>query len=142
VLHGKVTRLALVDEIPVGSLRLLREVALVEQQVEHRVHTGQPRRELLQRRVHVRPRSTQSVSRATQALVTFASDVKSADRGYDYYRPGYQYGYEAANRYRGRDWNDVESDLRSGWDRFENRSQSTWEHIKDAVRDAWNRVTH
>jgi hypothetical protein len=66
----------------------------------------------------------------------------SADRGYDYYRPGYQYGYESASRYRGRDWNDIETDLRSGWDRFENRSQSTWENIKDAVRDAWNRVAH
>jgi hypothetical protein len=66
----------------------------------------------------------------------------TADRGYDYYRPGYQYGYESANRYRGREWNDVESDLRSGWDRFEHRGQSTWEHVKDAVRDAWNRVTH
>ena len=66
----------------------------------------------------------------------------SADRSYDYYRPGYQYGYESANRYRGREWNDVESDLRSGWDRVENRGQSTWEHMKDAVRDAWNRVRH
>ena len=66
----------------------------------------------------------------------------SADRGYDFYRPGYQYGFESANRYRGRDWNDVESDLRSGWERFENRSESTWEHVKDAVRDAWNRVVH
>jgi hypothetical protein len=66
----------------------------------------------------------------------------SADRGYDYYRPGYQYGYESANRYRGREWNDVENDLRSGWDRVENRGQSTWENIKDAVRDAWNRVRH
>ena len=65
----------------------------------------------------------------------------TADRGFDYYRPGYQYGYEAANRYRGRDWNDVESDLRSGWDRFESKGQGTWEHMKDAVRDAWNRVT-
>ena len=65
----------------------------------------------------------------------------TADRGFDYYRPGYQYGYESANRYRGRNWNDVESDLRTGWDRFEHRGESTWEHMKDAVRDAWNRVT-
>ena len=65
----------------------------------------------------------------------------TADRGFDYYRPGYQYGYESANRYRGRDWNDVESDLRSGWDRYEHKGQGTWEHMKDAVRDAWNRVT-
>jgi hypothetical protein len=66
----------------------------------------------------------------------------SADQGFDYYRPGYQYGYESATRYRGRDWNDVEGDLRSGWERFENRGQRTWENVKDAVRDAWNRVTN
>ena len=65
-----------------------------------------------------------------------------ADRTFDYYRPAYQYGVESATRYRGRDWNDVESDLRSGWDRFEHRSQNTWDNIKDAVRDAWTRVTN
>ncbi len=64
-----------------------------------------------------------------------------ADRGYDTYQPGYRYGFESANRYRGRQWNEVESDLRSGWDRYEHRGQSTWENIKDAVRDAWDRVT-
>ena len=66
----------------------------------------------------------------------------SADRGFDYYRPGYLYGYEAASRYRGRNWDDIESDLRTGWDRFEHRGESTWENVKDAVRDAWHRVTH
>ena len=65
----------------------------------------------------------------------------SADRGFDYYRPGYQYGFESGNRYRGRDWNDIEGDLRSGWERFEARGQRTWENVKDAVRDAWQRVT-
>jgi hypothetical protein len=65
----------------------------------------------------------------------------SADRGYEYYQPGYRYGVESATRYRGRNWNDIEGDLRSGWDRFEHRGQSTWENMKDAVRDAWNRVT-
>jgi hypothetical protein len=64
-----------------------------------------------------------------------------ADRGFDYYRPGFRYGFESAQRYRGKEWNDVEPDLRSGWDRFEHRGQNTWENIKDAVRDAWNRAT-
>ena len=64
-----------------------------------------------------------------------------SDRGYDFYRPGYRYGFESAGQYRGRQWNDVESDLRSGWDRYEHRGQSTWENIKDAVRDAWDRVS-
>lgn len=66
----------------------------------------------------------------------------TADRGYEYYEPGYRYGYESAHRMRGRRWEDAESELRSGWDRFEHRGESTWEHIKDAVRDAWDRVAH
>ncbi|HEU4564746.1 MAG TPA: hypothetical protein VFS05_08865 [Gemmatimonadaceae bacterium] len=68
----------------------------------------------------------------------------TADRGYDYYEPGYRYGYESAVHYRGRSWNDVEPELRSGWDRYEHRgtARSTWEDIKDSVRDAWNRITH
>ena len=65
----------------------------------------------------------------------------SGDRGFDYYGPGYRYGYESATKYRGRAWNDVERDLASGWDRVEYRGQSTWESVKDAVRDAWDRMT-
>ena len=64
-----------------------------------------------------------------------------ADRGYEYYQPGYRYGVESAKRYADRQWDEVESDLRSGWDRFEHRAQATWDNVKDAVRDAWDRVT-
>jgi hypothetical protein len=60
---------------------------------------------------------------------------------FDYWRPGYRYGYESAQKYHGRTWQDVESDLKTGWDRFEHRSKATWEQIKDAVRDGWDRVT-
>lgn len=60
---------------------------------------------------------------------------------YEYYQPGYRYGYEAANRYRGREWDDIEPDLSMDWDRYEYRGESTWERVKDAVRDAWDRVT-
>jgi hypothetical protein len=67
--------------------------------------------------------------------------ASSAQRGYDYYQPGYRYGYEAASRYRDRDWNDVESDLSRDWNSYEGRGTSTWEQMKDAVRDAWNRMT-
>ncbi|HEY9225331.1 MAG TPA: hypothetical protein VIP11_01705 [Gemmatimonadaceae bacterium] len=64
----------------------------------------------------------------------------AADRGFDYYRPGYRYGFESANRYRGREWNEAEDELRSGWDQYEHRNQSTWESIKEAVHDAWDHV--
>ena len=65
----------------------------------------------------------------------------TADRGFDYYQPAYRYGFESARNYRGRAWDEIETDLRTGWDRYEYRGQSTWENVKDAVRDAWNRVT-
>jgi hypothetical protein len=63
--------------------------------------------------------------------------------GYEHYRPAYRYGYESGSHSMGRSWSDVEHDLRSGWAKFEGRSEteSTWEDIKDAVRDAWHRVT-
>jgi hypothetical protein len=60
---------------------------------------------------------------------------------FEYWQPGYRYGYDSAMKYQGRKWNEVENDLRTGWDRVEDRGQSTWEQVKDAVRDAWNRVT-
>jgi len=67
--------------------------------------------------------------------------ASSAGHEYDFYQPGYRYGYESANRYQGRNWNEVESDLSKGWNSYEHRGGSTWEQMKDAVRDAWDRVT-
>jgi len=65
----------------------------------------------------------------------------TADRLFEFYEPGYQFGYLAANRYRGQKFSDVESDLRSDFENFEFRGDSTWESVKDAVRDAWDKVT-
>ena len=59
---------------------------------------------------------------------------------YDYFQPGYRYGYESAHRYQGKKWDDVEGDLRTGWDRYEHRGHSTWEQVKHAVRDGWDRL--
>jgi hypothetical protein len=62
---------------------------------------------------------------------------------YEDWQPAYRYGFESANRHQGRPWEDVEHDLRSGWESYEHRggSRSTWEQVKDAVRDGWNRLT-
>ena len=67
--------------------------------------------------------------------------ASSEGRQYDYYQPGYRYGYEAANRYRDREWDDVQSDLERDWNGYQHRGTSTWQQMKDAVRDAWDRVT-
>jgi hypothetical protein len=62
---------------------------------------------------------------------------------YDRFRPAYRYGFESARHDVGRSWDEAEPDLRSGWERDQDRSgsPSTWEEIKGAVRDAWDRVT-
>ncbi len=65
----------------------------------------------------------------------------SSSPDYDVWQGGYRYGYDAAHRYKGREWSDVEPELSRGWTSYEHRSESTWEHIKSAVRDAWDRAT-
>lgn len=59
----------------------------------------------------------------------------------DDYAPAYQYGWEARSRYRDRDFDDVETDLRSDWERTKAKSRLSWEQAKSAVRDAWDRVS-
>lgn len=61
---------------------------------------------------------------------------------YDEYRPAYSYGSEMAlnDKYRGRPWNDVETDLRTDWDTRYPGEQSTWEKMKSAVRHGWDRM--
>ena len=62
---------------------------------------------------------------------------------YDRFRPAYRYGFDAARHGVGRNWDEAEPDLRTGWERYEHRGEhpTAWEEIKDAVRDAWDRVT-
>jgi uncharacterized protein (TIGR02271 family) len=63
------------------------------------------------------------------------------------YEPGYRYGYEMAydTRYQGRQWDQVESDLRSGYGNWAKRSgyrdePNAWERFKMGVREAWDNV--
>lgn len=71
----------------------------------------------------------------------FGTRPYASGRTFDTLSGGYRYGVEAANRYPGKSWNDVEPNLRRDWDMYQYRGQSAWEDIKDAVRDAWDRVT-
>jgi uncharacterized protein (TIGR02271 family) len=60
---------------------------------------------------------------------------------YDTYSPAYRYGYEAASdpRYKGKDFSEIESDLRSDYGR--RYPNSTWEKMKDSIRYGWDKVT-
>jgi hypothetical protein len=61
---------------------------------------------------------------------------------YEDYQPAYRYGTDAAHRYRGKTWDQVEGDLAGGWDRARGTSPHPWEHAKEAVRAAWHRMEH
>lgn len=72
------------------------------------------------------------------------TNYSSLGGSYDDYAPAYRYGNEMRRdaRYQGRNWDDVESDLRSDWDtRYGSSGASTWEKMKAAVRSGWNRMT-
>lgn len=60
---------------------------------------------------------------------------------YDDYAPAYQYGYTMANdeRYRNRQWQDVEMDARRDWE--SQHPQNAWESFKDAIQQGWETVT-
>jgi len=59
---------------------------------------------------------------------------------YDEYSPAYRYGADAHNRYPGRHFDDIESDLGRDWGTARGSSSLEWEHAKQASRDAWERV--
>jgi uncharacterized protein (TIGR02271 family) len=60
---------------------------------------------------------------------------------YEIYAPAYQYGYRMAfdDRYRDRQWDEVESDLRYDYER--NYPANKWEKMKDSIRYGWEKVT-
>lgn len=64
-----------------------------------------------------------------------------SDASYDDYGPAYGYARDAWQRYPGRRWDEVESDLGRDWDRARGGSSLTWERAKLAVKDAWHRMT-
>ena len=64
------------------------------------------------------------------------------DKTFDDYEPAYRYGWESATRpdYKGRRFDEVESDLERGWDKTKGTTKHAWYEVKEATRDAWDRV--
>jgi hypothetical protein len=61
---------------------------------------------------------------------------------YDTYGPAYQYGWESRARYFGRDFDEVEPELRRDWEAQHARGERSleWDRAKHATRDAWERL--
>lgn len=58
---------------------------------------------------------------------------------YDYYKPGYQFGYDMANdrAYSHESWSAAERDARTSWER---EARGSWEEFKDAIRYGWEKA--
>jgi uncharacterized protein (TIGR02271 family) len=56
--------------------------------------------------------------------------------------PAYRYGYDlrGQGQYRGRNWADIEPDVRRDWER--RYPNTPWDRAKEGVRDAWEDVTN
>jgi len=75
----------------------------------------------------------------------YSTQYANTGSSYDDLAPAYGYGSEMRRnpKYQGRNWDDVESDLRMDWDnRYpSNGGVSTWDKMKSAVRHGWDKMT-
>jgi uncharacterized protein (TIGR02271 family) len=120
-----------VEEVVVG-----KEVSQREQQINDTV-----------RHTEVQVEQLQGASSGDDTYYRnhFASTYSTMGGNYDDYAPAYSYGSQMRSdaRYQGRQWDDVESDLRSDWEsRNGSASGSTWDKMKAAVRHGWDKVAH
>jgi hypothetical protein len=70
----------------------------------------------------------------------FRESLGSTGFGFARYEPAYQFGHQTGSesRYSGRSWNDVESQVRTDWER--SHPNDAWQDFKEAIRHAWERV--
>jgi uncharacterized protein (TIGR02271 family) len=119
-----------VEEVVVG-----KEVSQRQEQIQDTVrHTE----------VEVQPLQGSAPDDDTYYRDDWQRNYASLGGTYDDYAPAYRYGSAMRRdaRYQGRNWDDVEADLRSDWDtRYGSSGTSTWERMKAAVRSGWDRIT-
>jgi uncharacterized protein YjbJ (UPF0337 family) len=66
-----------------------------------------------------------------------------AGKEYEHYQPAYKYGWESASKpnYMGRQFEDVEGDLKTNWNTYRGNSTTEWNDVRDATRDSYSRVS-
>lgn len=85
---------------------------------------------------------TASTQDDTYYRTHFQSNYGTSGGSYDDYAPAYTYGSQMRSQYSGRQWDDVETNLRTDWEtRQGSATGSTWEKMKAAVRHGWDRMT-
>jgi len=103
-------------------------------------------KEVGQRKEKIREtvRKTNVEVQPLEAESSFRSHFEQNYRGsggrYEDYQPGYQYGAQMAGneQYRGRQWSEIEPNLRADWER--KNPDSAWEKFKASIRHAFERM--
>jgi hypothetical protein len=73
----------------------------------------------------------------------YQSRFATSGREYDWYGPGYRYGYDMAMDERWDEydtWDEIEAEARAGWEKTEHAAGHAWDDLKDAVRQGWEEV--
>lgn len=93
------------------------------------------------RRTEVEVEQLGRVEEDTYYRSHWTSNYARLGGAYEDYEPAYRYGatMRSSGTYQGRSWDDVETTLRSDWEK--RYPQSAWEKFKAAVRHGWDRIT-
>lgn len=63
-----------------------------------------------------------------------------SDYDWNDYAPAYRYGYSTYGQHRGRDFDEIDDQLGSEWDRNRGGSRLDWADARHAVRDGWHHI--
>jgi len=63
-------------------------------------------------------------------------------RSFDDYAPAYRTGAEAAVKYQGKDFEEIEDDVALDYQRNKPGSALPWDHARHAVHAAWAKLSH
>ena len=119
------------EAVVTGEVAVGKEVNVREETVG-----GEVRRT----RVEVEQLDTKVLAKAEPEFRShYDTTYASTGDSYDTYKPAYEYGYAAGNQYRDRDYNSVQGDLRSDYERRYG-DRSAWDKVKDAVQHGYNRA--
>ena len=110
-----------------------------ERLVERQNITDTVRRE----RVEVEEAYNQHRNNFQQHFTQRQGQVQGSSRTFEQAEPNYRTGFTSAHdeRYQGREFDEIEPDLRSDYERRQGGSGGdSWQHLREEIREGWNRA--
>jgi uncharacterized protein (TIGR02271 family) len=128
------------SEEPVIEKRAhVREEVIVGKETTHR--TEQVRENVRRTEVKVEQLGDRGGDRSEAFRQDYEANYASTGEPFETMRPAYEYGCSRAGEpsYRGRNWSEVEEEMRT--DYLRKNPNSAWDRVKGAIRYGWESVT-